>query len=163
MIVYHGSTVAVEAPAILKSERKLDFGEGFYTTFNREQAVRWSERVAARRKTDVQIISEYEFDLEAAEKELRIIRFEKPDEAWLDFISANRVGRGVPEAYDIVIGAVANDLVFATIILFEQGFLDREETIKRLKVQELYNQVLFHTEKSLRFCRYIRHGTIGGS
>jgi hypothetical protein len=36
MTVYHGSTVAVETPIILQSERKLDFGEGFYTTPNRE-------------------------------------------------------------------------------------------------------------------------------
>jgi len=162
MIIYHGSTVPVEVPKIIKSERKLDFGEGFYTTFNREQAVSWSERVAKRRKTKVQIISEYEFDLEAAKKELQIIQFDKPDDDWLDFVNANRVGNGIAEAYDIAIGAVANDLVFASIILYEQGFLDREETIKRLKVQKLYNQVLFHTEKSLQFCRYIKHETIGG-
>ena len=162
MIIYHGSTLPVEVPKILKSKRKLDFGEGFYTTFNREQAVSWSERVAKRRKTDVQIISEYEFDFEAAKNELSIIQFEKLDDDWLDFVSANRVGNGIAEAYDIAIGAVANDLVFATIILYEQGLFDKEETMKRLKIQELYNQILFHTEKSLRFCRYIKHDTIGG-
>ena len=162
MIIYHGSTVPVEVPKIIKSDRKLDFGEGFYTTFNREQAISWSERVAKRRKTKVQIISEYEFDLEAAKKELQIIQFDKPDEKWLDFVSTNRIGQSVQETYDIAIGAVANDVVFATVILYEQGFLDREETIKRLKVQKLYNQVLFHTEKSLQFCRYIKHETIGG-
>ena len=162
MIIFHGSTVPVEVPKILKSNRKLDFGEGFYMTFNREQAVSWSERVAKRRKTKVQIISEYEFDLEAAKKELQIIQFDEPDDDWLDFVNANRVGNGIAESYDIAIGAVANDLVFASIILYEQGFLDREETIKRLKVQKLYNQILFHTEKSLQFCRYIKHETIGG-
>ena len=31
---------------------------------------------------------------------------------------------------------------------------DLEETLKRLKVEELYNQVLFHTEKSLRYLKY---------
>ena len=162
MIIYHGSTVPVEAPKILKNKRKLDFGEGFYTTFNREQAISWSERIAERRNSKFQIISEYEFDLEAAKKELLIIQFDKPDDDWLSFVSANRVGNGITEAYDVAIGAVANDFVFATIVLYEQGFLDREETIKRLKIQELYNQVLFHTEKSLRFCRYIKHETIGG-
>ena len=162
MIIYHGSTVPVEVPKIINSKRKLDFGEGFYTTFNREQAVRWSERVAERRNAKFQIISEYEFDLEAAKKELQIIQFDKPDDDWLDFVSANRVGNGITETYDIAIGAVANDIVFATIILYEQGLLDREGTMNRLKIQELYNQLLFHTEKSLRFCRYIRHETIGG-
>jgi len=163
MIIYHGSTVAVEIPKIMQSERKLDFGEGFYATYNHEQAIRWSERVAARRKTSVRIVTEYEFNIDAAEKELQIIRFDKPDEVWLNFVNANRSGHILPEPYDIAIGPVANDAVYSTILLYEQGILDKDETIKRLKVQELFNQVLFHTEKSLQFCRYIRHETIEGN
>ena len=162
MIIYHGSDVVVERPKILQSERKLDFGEGFYTTYNLEQAMRWSERVAARRKTDVRVITEYEFDLEAAKKELQIIRFDKPDEVWLDFVTANRSGHILAEAYDIVIGPVANDIVYTTILLYEQGIIDKETAIRQLKVQDLFNQVLFHTNESLRFCQYIRHETIGG-
>jgi len=163
MIIYHGGTVPVETPKIMQSERKLDFGEGFYTTYNHEQAIRWSERVAARRKTNVRVITEYEFNMEAAEKELQIIRFDKPDEVWLDFVSANRSGRILPESYDIAIGPVANDAVYSTILLYEQSILDKDETIKRLKTQELFNQIMFHTEKSLQFCRYVRHETIEGN
>lgn len=163
MLIYHGSTVPVEAPRIIQSKRKLDFGEGFYTTYNREQAIRWSERVAARMETSSRVITEYEFAGEAAEKALQILYFDKPDKVWLDFVSANRVGRTLTEPYDIVIGPVADDMVYASILLYEQGVLDQDETIKRLKVQKLYNQILFHTEKSLRFCRYIRHEIIGGN
>ena len=163
MIVFHGSTVSVEAPIILQSERKLDFGEGFYTTYNREQAVRWSERVAARQKAENRVITEYEFDLINAEKELIVVRFGEPGKAWLDFVSANRNGRWDAgfKPYDIAIGPVANDQVYTTVLLYEQGFLDTETAIKQLRVQDLYNQILFHTEKSLRFCRYIRHKKIG--
>ena len=32
MVVFHGNTFPVEIPKILKSERLLDFGNGFYTT-----------------------------------------------------------------------------------------------------------------------------------
>ena len=163
MIIYHGSNVVVEKPKILQSERKLDFGEGFYTTFNHEQAVRWSERVGARRKTNIQIISEYEIDLDAAEKDLKIIRFDKADEEWLDFVALCRSGNIMTEPYDIVIGSVADDDVYGTIVLYEQGFLDKEEAIKRLKVKELFNQILFHTKESLQYCRYVRHETIGGN
>ena len=81
----------------------------------------------------------------------------------MDFISANRIGRTPPEPYDIVIGPVADDAVAATIVLYEQGLLDKEATIKQLRVQKLFNQILFHTENSLKFCRYIRHEAIGGS
>ncbi len=51
MILYHGSNMIVEQPKILQSERMLDFGTGFYTTSNKEQAVRRAELVAERRKT----------------------------------------------------------------------------------------------------------------
>lgn len=161
MVIYHGSNVPVENPKILQSERKLDFGEGFYTTFNREQAARWSERVAAREKATVRIITEYEFDIAAAEEEMNIIRFDVPDHTWLDFVCANRLGHELLEPYDIAIGPVANDSVYTTILFYEQNVYDKDEAIKRLKVQELYNQVLFHTESSLRFCRYVRHEEIG--
>ena len=32
MILYHGSNIAVEKPKILQSDRRLDFGTGFYLT-----------------------------------------------------------------------------------------------------------------------------------
>lgn len=32
MIVYHGSNVTVDAPDVLRSQRNLDFGKGFYVT-----------------------------------------------------------------------------------------------------------------------------------
>ncbi|MCT4543646.1 MAG: DUF3990 domain-containing protein [Vallitalea sp.] len=40
MNIYHGSDVIVDKPKILKSNRLLDFGIGFYTTTNKEQAIR---------------------------------------------------------------------------------------------------------------------------
>jgi hypothetical protein len=154
MIVYHGSSTVVDKPCILQSERFLDFGTGFYTTTNKEQAFRWALRVAARRKVQTQYISVYEFDYEEAEKELKIIRFERADEEWLSSICACRSGKGITDEYDLVFGPVADDNVYATVQLFELGLLDKDETIKRLKVEKLYDQVLFHTEKALSFCSY---------
>ena len=162
MIIYHGSTVPVEAPKIFNSGRTLDFGSGFYATYNRAQAMRWAERVAVRRNADVRFITEYEFEQEAAEQKLRMVSFVEPDEKWLDFICLNRSGHPPDMLYDIAIGPVANDVVYTAVALYEQGLLDKDEAIKRLKVQKLYNQILFHTEASLQFCKYIRHEMIGG-
>ena len=39
MILYHGSNVIVDQPKLIRQNRYLDFGFGFYTTTNREQAV----------------------------------------------------------------------------------------------------------------------------
>ena len=163
MIIYHGSNVVVERPKILQSERMLDFGSGFYTTSNKDQAIRWTEIVASRRELKDQILSVYDFDHETAERELTVLRFDKPDGKWLDFVCANRMGREVAEPYDIVIGPVADDQVFATVVLYEQGFLDKEAAVTTLKVQSLFNQILFHTEKSLNYCRFIEHIKIGGA
>ena len=163
MIIYHGSIIPVETPKILKPERMLDFGEGFYTTSNREQAERWSHRVAAKRNTNVRVITEYEFDSEDAQKELTVISFDTPNDEWLEFVCNNRSGRVQQDPYDIAIGPVANDQVYATVTLYEQGILSKEAAIIELKVRKLYNQILFHTEKSLKYCRYIRHVEIGGT
>ncbi|MEE3314206.1 MAG: DUF3990 domain-containing protein [Treponema sp.] len=38
MILYHGSNIIVESPKLLKAQRFLDFGRGFYTTSDFDQA-----------------------------------------------------------------------------------------------------------------------------
>lgn len=162
MILYHGSNIVVDKPQILQSERLLDFGAGFYTTTNKEQAIRWARKVCIRRKTKEQYISVYEFDLELAEKTLTVVRFDKPNEDWLNFICACRSGKDVIDVYDIVIGPVADDNVYATVQLFETGVLDKDETVKRLKIEQLYDQVLFHTEKTLQYCVFKESFSMGG-
>jgi hypothetical protein len=154
MILYHGSNIIVDKPRILQSQRLLDFGMGFYTTTNKEQAIRWALRVATRRNAVTKYVTVYEFDYERAKKELKIIHFMQADEAWLNFVCTNRSGKRIYEEYDIVIGPVADDYVYMTVQLFETGVLDKGETIKRLKVEKLYDQVLFHTKKALSLCKY---------
>jgi len=162
MILFHGSTVIVKQPAILQRERMVDFGTGFYTTSNKEQAITWARLVAVRRETSEQYLSVYELDHERAEKELAIIRFGEPDEAWLDFVCSNRRGRENTKAYDMVFGPVADDRVYTVVQYYENGIYDKDEAIKRLKVDKLYDQVLFHTEKSLAFCQFTGYEDLGG-
>jgi len=45
MILYHGSNMAVEDPRVIQSHRTLDFGEGFYTTTNKQQAEVFAQMV----------------------------------------------------------------------------------------------------------------------
>ena len=49
MILYHASNVEVKMPMLVESNRLLDFGPGFYTTTNREQAKRFAESVVSKR------------------------------------------------------------------------------------------------------------------
>ena len=154
MILYHGSLAVVVKPEIRVSDRYLDFGYGFYTTMNEEQAIKWTEKQKNRKATNIGYISIYDFDIEKAKSELKIIRFDKADKKWLDFVSVNRQGQ-CGDTYDIVIGPVADDGVYEVVRFYEIGVYDLEETLKRLKVEKLYNQVLFHTEKSLTYLKFI--------
>ena len=154
MICYHGSDTVVEAPKILEAKRPLDFGGGFYVTSNKEQAEAWAKRVAYRNNSKKYYVNIYNFDLAKAEKEATVIKFEKADENWLDFICANRSGKETFN-YDIVIGPVADDKVYRVVILFENGDIDKELAIKRLKAETLSDQILFHTEKALEFLKFV--------
>lgn len=42
MKLYHGSTVIVKHPSVQKGRKATDFGKGFYTTTNLEQAQKWA-------------------------------------------------------------------------------------------------------------------------
>ena len=48
MNLYHGSDQIIEIPELRTSIRTLDFGPGFYTTTNKEQAVNFAIRVYDR-------------------------------------------------------------------------------------------------------------------
>lgn len=161
MIIFHGSDTAVIKPKILSSNRLLDFGEGFYTTSSHDQAVRWAGRVSERRKSNNQIISMYDFNLDKAAEELQIIHFNALTLLWLHFVTSCRSGKETGLNYDIAMGPVANDNVYATIQLFETGLLSEDETITRLKIEKIYNQILFHTEESLNYFSYIKHEKMG--
>lgn len=154
MKLYHGSLVVVKNPEIRISDRYLDFGYGFYTTMNIEQAIKWTAKQKNRKKIEVGYVSVYDFDIEKAKSELKIINFDKADKEWLDFVSANRKGE-CKEEYDVVIGPVADDGVYEVVRFYEIGVYDLQETLKRLKVEELYNQVLFHTKKALTYLKYV--------
>ena len=60
--LYHGSTVAVRKPSLRPGRPNADFGKGFYTTSNYEQAVRWAHIKKEREDAERAVVSVYEFD-----------------------------------------------------------------------------------------------------
>jgi len=158
MELYHGSSVIVEKPILVPQQRTLDFGRGFYTTTNKEQAVIFAQKVGNRRESENSFVSVYEVaPITALKQELAILEFLSPDYDWLDFVFENRSGKYIGETYDIIFGPVANDTIYRTFIAYEAGIITKEETIERLKVKDLYNQMTFSTEKALTFLKYIGH------
>ena len=154
MILYHGSNVIVDQPKLIRQNRYLDFGVGFYTTTNREQAVNFAQKVTDRRKMGEATLNIYSVNEAVAFLECKVLQFDSPDEAWLDFVAANRQGTYQGEKYDLIYGAVANDDVYRTIALYMTGVLDKEQTLSSLKIRKLFNQLVFATEKSLLYLKF---------
>ena len=154
MKLYHGSNVEVRNPKILESDRKLDFGTGFYLTTSYEQAEKWAVLTAKRRNYGKPFISVFEYDEEGS-NELSVLKFQNADEKWLRFVSANRKNLSVKNDYDVVICPVANDRTMPVIALFFAGVYTEEETVKRLLPQKLKDQIVFKTKKSLQYLKFV--------
>ena len=147
MLLFHGSNSSIEKPLLLKASHPTDFGTGFYTTTNYEQAVDFAKRVVNLRK-GLALVNIYELNEKEIEKNL-ILRFESPNVDWPHFVVNNRMLKPIETDYDIIIGPVANDDVYETIIAFESGIYDEQETLKRLQVRKLYNQYVFKNQEAM--------------
>ena len=155
MICYHGSDVEVRNPMVIPSKRPLDFGEGFYVTSSKEQSLRWASKVAFRYKSTNYFVSEYDFNIEKAKEELKVITFDEANLEWLNFVCSNRMN-DYSEPYDIVIGPVADDTVYSVIVKYEEGDIEPDVAIKKLKTEKLFDQILFHTAKSLNYLQFVK-------
>jgi hypothetical protein len=158
MVVYHGSNVIVSEPRLIKQNRFLDFGFGFYTTTNKAQAISFAEKVTKRREEGQKAVSIYEIDEDKAFSECRLLKFGSANEAWLDFVSENRSGNYSGDEYDLIYGPVANDDIYRTFTLYTAGLLTKQQTLDALKVKKLYDQLVFATEKALSYLHFI--GTV---
>lgn len=155
MKLYHGSTYFVESPEVLETQRMLDFGNGFYTTTSKEQAEKWALIKQKREGDDAKaIVNVYELDDSLlTTNDIAVKVFKDANEEWLDFVISNRTGSS-NHNYDLVKGAVANDTLYRTLSLYESGVLSKTETILRLKVHVLFDQVSFHSHKVLQSLRF---------
>ena len=86
MILYHGSNLTVSEPKLVVQNRFLDFGYGFYTTTNIVQAKGFATKVTKRRKEGIPTVSVYEINEDKAFEECSVLRFDSPNEKWLDFV-----------------------------------------------------------------------------
>ncbi|MDR1170481.1 MAG: DUF3990 domain-containing protein [Prevotellaceae bacterium] len=160
MTVYHGSTETVKKPTTITGGRFLDFGYGFYTTTNRPQALRQAEIKRKRTGKSDSSLNVYEIDGRIfADKSFAFLQFDNPNHEWLEFVINNRRGTDLHE-YDFVQGPVANDTLYQTFILYESGVLTLEETIVRLKVHDLFDQISFHTGKALQELHFVSYSKI---
>lgn len=159
MVLYHGSSVVVENPQIIRSEIGRDFGFAFYTTDIREQAVRWAKRKAMiqerrdKRKT-IPVVSYYEWKKEESHEFLRVKEFDGACMEWLEMVLNCRSNMNFKHTYDIVTGKIANDNVGETISYVLQGIMRKEDAVKRLQFEKINNQIAFCTDIALKYLEY---------
>lgn len=133
MVLYHGSTVSIEHPLANVGREDLDFGKGFYLTTIVEQARQWAARVQLIKGASDAVINVYELDWdELVLDSYKILKLEKYDRQWLDFIVASRNGEKPWMPYDIVEGGVANDKVIDTVEDYISGTITVEQALGQL-------------------------------
>lgn len=140
VIVYHGGIEKVEHPVCRFGRPHLDFGQGFYVTDIRQQAVDWAVQVASRRK-GTPVISRYMLNRESILTTARCKIFEAYNRDWLEFIVASRQGIEVTKDFDYIEGGVANDRVVDTVNLYMAGLMDLDTALGRLSEHRPNNQM----------------------
>ncbi|MGL4944282.1 MAG: DUF3990 domain-containing protein [Thermoguttaceae bacterium] len=164
MILYHGGMHEVQTPQIRVPNRPLDFSVGFYTTTQKSQAEKWAKSKQEKSKKQGRyanaVVSVYECSPDIFDDNFAVKVFTQADDEWLDFIVKNRKTVYLTHPFDIVKGPVANDTLFRTINLFEEGVYTKEETILRLKSHLLFDQISFHTELALQRLAFVESGSI---
>jgi len=138
MIVFHGTTVAVEKPSTGYSKRYLDFGVGFYVTADMKQAENWAKRKAIR------LNAKPVLNIFSLSDDLSVycgLVFENEDVDWLDFVASCRTGKDDYKKYDYVSGSVANDDVFATVDMYIRGIWDKDRALEEIKYYTTSHQI----------------------
>ena len=91
MRLYHGSNVEVVVPDLTKSKPYKDFGQGFYLSADKAQALRMAEQKALQLMSGTPVVSEFEFDEALLHSNgLNVKIFEDYSVEWARFILRNR-------------------------------------------------------------------------
>lgn len=148
LTVYHGSYCKVDKPSFDYGRIDTDFGLGFYVTTDYTMAEKWASR---KKKA---IINEYLLDMDNLDAYIFPL-----NEEWLNFVIQNRNGEitnSSYQLYDLLLGATADDKLFATIEQYENGFIDTATAIEVLNCMKIGQQINIQTEKGLQNLHFIQ-------
>lgn len=148
--VYHGSTAIVSEPLALIGRMNLDFGQGFYVTDIRQQAVTWATRFINREHP--QWLNCYELDVERIKQVYHCLAFEAYDQAWLDFIIDSRRGGCPWKDYDFIEGGVADDRVIIAVEQYLRGEIDASKALGMLAYHKPNNQICLLNQQLIDEC-----------
>lgn len=145
-IIYHGSNEKVEKPRIIHGQYTKDFGDAFYCTLLREQAIRWAQRKA--RSGYVGVLNEYNFNTNY--KNLNVLKFNTTTVEWLRFIAQCR--HGIVHNYDIVIGPMGDDQIYNYVEQYITGNMTEKQFLDLAKFKVPTQQIAFCTQRAIDQC-----------
>ncbi|MFP3153296.1 DUF3990 domain-containing protein [Lachnospiraceae bacterium ZAX-1] len=169
--LYHGTTYEFSEIDLNQGNPFKDFGQGFYTTATRSQAVNMARRNYdilrsryGRHNMDVKQLRRfvYEYSLPKSEMHnLNVKEFSQADYEWVLFVTDNRTHNPHRHSYDIVIGPTANDRTNPTILTYlSEGYGEVgsgraiEILIELLEPYTLPFQYFFGTQKSVNLLKF---------
>lgn len=185
MKLYHGTNASsaynifTQGVDLSKSMKYLDFGEGFYTTNDKNKAIARAKKKTAdyNRRNHVNekpCIVEIKID-ENKLSELSVKKFDSADREWCEFITNNRLdlqfleehditNHNRDKKYDVVCGEIADGAVAQVAANIRSGECD----VTKADYSRYYTdngksygyQVSFHTEKSTQVIEDITYNII---
>jgi len=167
VILFHGSNTEISDIDLSKCGKYKDFGQGFYLTSIKKQAIDWAKKITKRFRTGKATLNAYEFDNNLNDLNYKI--FLEPNEEWATFIINNRNKDFVnhndrlsnhDNKYDFVHGLVANDDISAILETFLLGILPMTELSNALIYKELNDQYSFHSDKALSHLKFLKNEII---
>ena len=151
--VYHGSTHRVVHPLVALGRKNLDFGQGFYVTTYREQAIQWAMRQQILRRSQEAWLNVYVLDMEKVSAgNYALKRLDGYNNEWLEFIAASRHGQTPWQGYDLIEGGVANDKVVDAVEAYLAGLADVEHTLNKLAYALPNNQICLLNQDLIDTC-----------
>lgn len=175
MKLYHGTNASsaynifTQGIDLSKSMKYLDFGQGFYTTDDKEKAIKRARKKTSdynrrNRTNEKPCVVTINVD-ETKFSELNVKNFSIADQEWCEFITNNRLelqflkerdikNHNKDKKYDIVCGEIADGAVAEIAAEIRSG----ERDITKADYSKYYTddgktygyQVSFHTKKSLK-------------
>lgn len=153
--LFHGGPSIVQIPDLSMSRTDIDFGQGFYLSDDLMTSAKWACR------TTNSICNQYMLSLE----NLKVHQF-KLDKEWLDYVVRNRSEQtDLPSIFDdmdVLIGAIADDKLFYTIEMYEDGLISADHAIKIMNCMDYGLQYVLKTEQAIQNLNYIGHIWISG-
>lgn len=163
--VYHGSSVEVKTIDLSCCKKGKDFGQGFYITTDRQQAIKFVNVIVKRENLYQGVLNIYKL---SNLDDLKVYEFESANREWFNYVVGNRDRRFKNLAYfwkdfDVLIGKIADDNTSQVINAYLAGvfgIVGSEEAIQfaisRFMPEKLNNQLCFKTKKAIERLQFFR-------